>query len=129
MQAIAGDAIQQLLAHQLRDALNEARLVDLVGQLGDDDRLAVTLADLLDFDAGAHREPAAPGAIGGGDLLRAVDDAAGREIRARHVLHQGRERQRRIIQQRDTGVDRFGQVMRRDIGGHAHRDAGLAVDQ
>ena len=36
-----------LLAHQLGDALDHARLVHLVGDLGDDDRLAV-LADLLD---------------------------------------------------------------------------------
>ena len=112
-----------------RDALDEARLVHLVGQLGDHDRLAVALADLLDADARAHRQPPAAGAVGGGDLLGAVDDAAGREIRPRHVLHQRGERQRRIIQQRQAGVDGLGEVVRRDVGRHADRDAGLAVDQ
>ena len=35
------DALDQLLAHHLGDALDHAGLVDLVGHLGDDDRLAV----------------------------------------------------------------------------------------
>jgi len=65
----------------------EARLVDLEGELGDHDRLAIALADLLDADARAHRQSAAAGAVGGGDLLGAVDDAAGGEVRSRHVLH------------------------------------------
>ena len=43
-----GDALDQLLADGLGDALDQLRLVDLVGQLGEDDRLAV-LADLLDM--------------------------------------------------------------------------------
>ena len=73
------DALDVLVAHQLGDALDQARLVDLVGQLGDDDRLAVALADLLEMRARADRQPPAAGAIGGRDLLRAVDDAGGRE--------------------------------------------------
>ena len=128
-QAIAGDAVEQLLAHQLRDALDQARLVHLEGQLGHHDRLAVALAHRLDADAGAHRQPAAAGAVGGGDLLRAVDDAAGREVGTRHVLHQRRQGGRRVIQQRQAGIDRLGDVVRRDIGRHAHRDAGLPVDE
>ena len=37
--AQVGDALDLLLAHQLGDALDQPRLVDLVGDLGDDDRL------------------------------------------------------------------------------------------
>ena len=122
-QAVGGDPVDQLLAHQLRDALDEPRLVDLVGELGDHDRLAIAPADLLDADARAHRQSAASGAVGGGDLLRAVDDAAGGEVRPRHVLHQ------RIIQQRDARVDGLGEIVRRDVGRHADRDAGLPVHQ
>src|SRR6202043_1449951 len=76
-QAVAGDAVDQLLAHQLGDALNETRLVDLVGKLGDHDRLTIASADVLDAHARAHRQAAAAGAVGGGDFLCAVDDAAG----------------------------------------------------
>ncbi len=128
-QAVAGDPVDQFLAHQLGDALDEARLVDLEGKLGDHDRLAIALADLLDADARAHRQSAAPGAVGGGDLLGAVDDAAGGEVRSRHVLHQRRQWQRRIIQQGDARVDGLGEIVRRDVGRHADRDAGLPVHQ
>ena len=41
-----GDAVDFLVAHQLGDALEQARLVHLVRQLGDDDGLAA--ADLVD---------------------------------------------------------------------------------
>ena len=55
--AQVGDALDGLLAHQLGDALDHAGLVDLVGHLGDDDRLAV-LADLLDrVRPASPREP------------------------------------------------------------------------
>ena len=67
--------------------------------------------------------------IGGADALAAEDDAAGGEVRPRHVLHQRCQRQRRIIQQRDARVDGLGEVVRRDVGRHADRDAGLPVDQ
>ena len=86
-----GDAVDLLVAHQLGDALEQARLVHLVRQLGDDDRLAAAdLVDVFEVRARADRQAAAAGAIGRGDLGGAVDDAGGREIRARHVLHERR---------------------------------------
>src|SRR5207248_3975985 len=74
----SSDLVDLLLAHQLRDALDEARFVHLVGELGHHDRLAIAPADVLDADPRAHRQAPPPGAIGGGDLLRAVDDEIGR---------------------------------------------------
>ena len=56
------DALDQLAAHQLGDALEQPRLVDLVRQLGDDDRLVATVVDVLDVRAGAHQDAAATGA-------------------------------------------------------------------
>ena len=41
--ADVGDALDRLLAHELGDALDQPRLVDLVRDLGDDDRRAVAL--------------------------------------------------------------------------------------
>ena len=88
-----GDAVDFLVAHQLGDALEQARLVHLVRQLGDDDGLApADLVDVFEMRARADRQAAAAGAIGGGDFGRAVDDAGGREIRTRHVLHERGER-------------------------------------
>ena len=118
-----------LVAHQLDDALEQPRLVDLVRQLGDDDRLAAAIVDLLELRARADRQASAAGLVGGGDFLRAVDDAGGRKIRPRHVLHQAGQRKRRIVDQRQAGVDDLGQIVRRDVGGHADRDTRGAVDQ
>jgi len=74
-------------------------------------------------------DTAAPGAISLANAGRAVDDGSGREIGARDVLHQRLEVERRVVDQRDAGVDHFAQVMRRDIGRHADRDATRSVDE
>ena len=37
--------------------------------------------------------------------------------------------QRRIVDQRDAGVDHLAEIVRRDVGRHADRDAAGAVDQ
>ena len=129
-QAVVGDAVYLLFAHQLRDALDEARLVDLVGQLGDDDGLAAAdLVDVLEMRTRADRQAAAAGAVRGGDLGGAVDDARGGEVRARHVLHERGQRDLGIVEHRQAGVDDLDEVVRRDVGGHADRDAGRAIDQ
>ena len=39
--AQVGDALDPLVAHQVGDLLDQLRLVDLVGDLGDDDRLSL----------------------------------------------------------------------------------------
>ena len=67
--------------------------------------------------------------IGGADALAAENDAAGRKIRARHDRDQIVDRQRRIVDQRQAGVDHFAEVMRRDVGRHADGDAAGAIDQ
>ena len=46
-----------------------------------------------------------------------------------HVLHELGERDLRVVEHREAGVDDFDEVVRRNVGGHAHRDAGGAVDQ
>ena len=79
-----GDALDLLVAHHLGDALVQARLVLLVGDLGDDDRFAAAAA-LLDPRLGPHDQRAAAELEAGADAVAAEDDAAGREVRARHV--------------------------------------------
>ena len=63
------DALDLLLAPQLADALDHRGLVHLIGNLGDDDRLAVA-AQRLDRDLAAHHDRAAAEMIGGADALR-----------------------------------------------------------
>ena len=83
--ADVGDLVDDLVGDELGDALDEGGLVDLVGDLGDDDGLAAT-GDGLDGALGAHHEAAAAGAVGLLDVGAAVEVAAGREVRAFHVL-------------------------------------------
>ena len=122
------DALELLLAHQFADALDHVRLVHLVGDFRNDDRFALA-AQRLELDLAAHHDRAAAEMIGGADALAAENDAAGREIRARHDGDQVFDRQRRIVGERNAGVDHLAEIVRRDIGRHADRDAAGAVDQ
>ena len=126
--ANVGDAFDLLVLDQLGDVLDQPRLVDLIGQLGDDDVLAV-LAALLDGGFGAHLERSAAGRVGLLDSLAAVDVAAGREIRAGNELHHFFQICVRLFDQQDRGFDDFLQIVRRDIRRHADGDAGRTVDQ
>ncbi len=123
-----GDALDQLLAHAFGDALDHARLVDLIRHLGDDDRLAL-LAALLEMRLAAHHDRAAAELVGGMDAHAADDAAAGREIRARHQLHQLVGGDRGVVDEGDAGVDHLAEIVRRDVGRHADGDAGAAIDQ
>ena len=67
--------------------------------------------------------------IGRADALASEDDAAGRKIRPRNDVDQFVDGERGIVDQRHAGVDDFAEIVRRDIGRHADRDAAGAVDQ
>ena len=82
------NAFEPLLGHQVGDALEQRLLVDLVGQLVDDDRLAVALAGLLEVRTRAHHHAPAPRAVALVHARDAVDDGRGRKIRRRHELDQ-----------------------------------------
>lgn len=84
--ADVGDAADPGVLHQVGDLLREVVRVDLVGQLGDDQALAVL--DLLDLDHRAHRDGAAPGPVRLLDALAADDQGAGREVGALDPLDQ-----------------------------------------
>ncbi len=118
-----------LLLQELGHALDQLRLRDLVGDLGDDDLVGAALQLLL-LPLGADAEGAAAGAVGLDDGLAGFDHrAAGREVRALDEVDQ-------LV---DPGVGEFeevaervadlGDVVRRDVGGHADRDALRAVGQ
>ncbi len=61
--ANVGDVVDDLVVHQLRDALDQARLVDLVRNFGDDDGLAV-FVESFDAGLGAHHEASAAVLVG-----------------------------------------------------------------
>ena len=78
--AQVGNALERLVAHQLRDPLEQARLVQLVWNLGDDDLLPIALLGCFDLGLGAHLDRAAPGQEGLVDAALADNAAAGGEV-------------------------------------------------
>ncbi len=76
-----GDALDPFLLDQIADAFDQRGLVDLIWNLGNDDRLAFP-ADGLEFDLAAHHNRATAEVISGANALVAENDAAGREIRS-----------------------------------------------
>jgi hypothetical protein len=122
------DALDLLLAHQLGDVRDQLDLVDLVRDLGDDDRLAALLV-LLDLALRADRQAAAAGQVRLADAGVADDVARRREVRTGHVLQQVARLQLRVVDQRQAGRDQLPEVVRRDVRRHAHRDADRAVEQ
>ena len=78
--AQVGDRVGPPGAHDLRDLLDDARLVHLIGKFRDDQRTLPESA-LLEMDFGAHVESSSPGPVGGLDAGPAVDVPARREVR------------------------------------------------
>ena len=130
--ADVGDAVDPLLAHELGDPLDEARLVDLVGDLGDDDRFLVPLAG-LDLRPRPHHDRSPPGAVGLADAGPAADEAGGGEVGARDPLHEPFQplvgREVRVLDEERESVDDFPEVVGRDLRGHADRDPLRSVDE
>ena len=124
-----GDAFELFLAHQLADAGQQIRLVDLIRDLVDDDRLAVPAIQILDVRARTDDDAAASGAIALADALEAVNDSGGRKIGRRNDVHQLVDRDAGIGQDRQTAIDRLVQVVRWNVGRHADRNARRSVDE
>ena len=122
------NTLDALVLDQFGHLLDHRRLVHLEGNFGDDDLLAIA-AHRLDGGAAAHDDRAAAGLVGGADAGAAKDERAGRKVRTRNDLHQLRQFQSRLVDQGDTAIDDFDQVVRRDVGRHADGDAAGAVDQ
>src|SRR5581483_9822576 len=123
-----GDIVNHLVVDQFGDTLDQPRLVSLVRNFGDDNRLAF-LVDVLDAGAGAHHESAAAMLVGLVDTRFAVNDSSSREVRTLHELQNVSKLRAGIVDQRDGGVDNLGQIMWRDVGRHADGDSVRSVHQ
>ena len=76
------DSLDHLLAHEVGDLLEQPGLVDLVRDLGDDDRDPLSLLPgILDLGARPHGDRAAAGEVGLDDAGSSDDEPAGREVR------------------------------------------------
>jgi hypothetical protein len=131
-----------LAADELGHLLDERGLVDLVGQLGDDDGdppAGVLLERHLatDDDAtpagGVHVADDVDPLLLPGEAVALVldpeDGAAGREVRPVHDLAQVVDRHVRVVDQRDHRRVDLGGVVGLDVGRHPHGDPGAPVDE
>ena len=123
-----GDAVHPLVLDQLGDVLDQPGLVDHIGDLGHHDLEAAVLL-FLDDGAAPQGDLAAAGGVGGADAAAPHDDAGGGEVGALDVLHQAGQVDVGVVDVGDAPVDHLAQVVGRDVGGHADRDALAAVDQ
>ena len=124
-----GDPADLLLLDEFGDLLDEVRLVDLVGKLGDDDALPVVPGILLDQGARPHPDDPPPRPVGGEDPLPAVDEPGRREVRPLDVVHQPVDGDFGVADQRDRPVDHLPEVVGRDVRRHADGDAAGAVEE
>ena len=118
------DAFDLFFMHQLGHPLLERFFIHLVGQFIHDDGLALALVDVFEMAPGPHHHPATPGAVAFFDSRDAINDARRREVRGWNDFHQVINAGFRLLEQVQAGIDHFVQVVRRNVGGHAHRNAG-----
>ena len=116
------------VANQLADLLDEGGLVPAPGHRVDDD-VAPPLRLLLD-PGGPKPHGAAARRVDRRKLRPAIEDLAPHgEVGALDVLHQPGRRQLRVIDERHGRANDLPEVVRRDVGRHADRDAHAAVHQ
>ena len=130
--AQVGDGVDLPVTHELGDALDEGSLVHLIGQLGDDDALAVAL-DVLDVGLGAHDDAPATRRVGVSDTLDAQDRRASGKVGAVDELHQVIDvdifQPLPVVDEVDAGVGNLVEVVGRNVGRHADGDARRAVEK
>ena len=87
-------------------------------------------AQFLDLPAGADAKAALAGAVGRGHRLAVIDDdAAGRQVRPRHKLHQLIDAGIGKLDQVQCGIAQLRGVVRRDGCRHADGDTRCAVGE
>ena len=82
-----------------------------------------------DFTASPHLNAPAAGAIGLHNAGPAINNGAGRKIRALDMFHQAININIRVINQRQTAIDDLGEIMGRYVGGHTHSNTAGAIHQ
>ena len=123
----AADLGDDFFVRELRDLLFELRTVHVVGDLRDDDLLAVAVFDDFGLSTDAHAAVARFHVIA--DAHRAHDGATRGEIRSFDMRHQLRGGDRGIVDLCTNRIHDLAEVMRRHIGGHTDCDAGAAIDE
>src|SRR5208337_741544 len=122
------NALDPLLADEFGDALLEYRFVNLIGDFCNDQGIAV-FADSLYVNLATNRDGSAALQIGGADARTPHDDTARGKIRPRHMLHELLGHDAGILQECQTGVDDFAEIVGGDVRRHADGNAASSVDE
>jgi hypothetical protein len=122
-----GDAVELTVVDQFLDLHDELVGAHLVGQFCDDDEVGARA--FLDLGLAPQLDRSATGPVRVQDPLTAHDERTGREVGTLHERHQIVRSGLWIGEEMVHRVDDLGEVVRRDIRGHAHRDALRAVYQ
>ena len=126
--ANVADALDLLLVDEIGSLLDQARLVDLIGNLADDDRTAI-LGVRLDLRLGAHDHVAAPFLVRLQEPGPAADDAPRGKVRTLHHRNDALKLRVGMLDELDRRIDQLAEIVRRDVGCHAHGDAVRTVYQ
>ena len=92
------DALDFLLMDQFGHALLKRFFIDLIRQFVNDDRLPLTLVNVLEVTFGTHHHPSASGTVAVFDAVDAVDDATCRKVRRQNNFHQFVDGSVRLLQ-------------------------------
>ena len=107
-------------------------MLSWIGDLGHDDAEAAA-GHLFDVRDRPHGQPAFARAVGQLDLFAAQHQSAGREVRPLDEVHQLVDCDLvalgPAVDRVGDGVHDFSEVVRRDVRGHADRDAAAAVEE
>ena len=123
-----GNALDPLVLGGFGDLLDQTRFADLERNGSQHDGLAIAAAH-FDFVSCALEDGSAPGSVGGMGAMVAEDDRRSRKIGPRNDREKLFAGDRRVFDESETSVDHFTQIVRRDVGRHAHRDAAGTIDQ
>ena len=126
--AHVGNIFDGLVVDEIGDAFDQLRLVHLIRNLGDDDRLFF-LGDIFDGGTGAHHEASAASLIGIENSSFAVNDAVSRKVGPFDDLENVGELRVRVVDQRNGRVNDLCEIVRRNFCGHADGNSVGAIEQ
>ena len=123
------DALNLLLVNELGHALLKCLFINLIRQFIHDDGLALTLVDVFEMALCTHHDSAPSRAIAIFHTIDSINNSARGKVWCWDDFHQFINGCLRMFEQMQAGIHHFIQVVRGNVGGHAHCNATGAVDQ
>ena len=123
------DPLEPLVSHQFGNFLDNPRLVYLIRKLCNDNRFSSGSFVFLHNGSGTNPDNAPAVSICVINSPGTVDNTGRGEVRTRNVIQQPFPGNFRVVDDGLYGFNDFKNIVRWNIGGHAHSDARRTVDQ